>query len=195
MCLFFLLTSEHDYAPDTSSGISYQLRNVNSILCRCDWDVATCKWKVHNVKIEISSFFVTFSFLTDPHFQLRGVGQGVKQTQMYLWYPLFQVQLDRCDIILFLYFVIVYGFLVKRYVGAFICLFTIVRSLEISISKNLFIYGGMFNRSTIDIFESSCYGFYTTEKNVCSYYDMCPSLISVCRHSFRTFIFVLVLPN
>ena len=37
------------------------------------------------------------SFLTDPHCQIRGVGQGMKQTYLYLWYPLFQAQWDRCD--------------------------------------------------------------------------------------------------
>ena len=37
------------------------------------------------------------SFLTTPHCQLRGVGQGINQTYLYLWYPLFQVQWDRCD--------------------------------------------------------------------------------------------------
>ena len=39
----------------TSSGISDQLRDVYSI-CRCCWNVATYKWKVHNGKIEIISF-------------------------------------------------------------------------------------------------------------------------------------------
>jgi hypothetical protein len=37
------------------------------------------------------------SFLTDPHRRFRGVGQGMKQTYLYLWYPLFQAQWDRCD--------------------------------------------------------------------------------------------------
>ena len=37
------------------------------------------------------------SFLTALHCQFRGVGQGMKQTYLYLWYPLFQVQWDRCD--------------------------------------------------------------------------------------------------
>jgi hypothetical protein len=37
------------------------------------------------------------SFLTDPHSRFRGVGQGMKQTYLYLWYPLFQAQWDRCD--------------------------------------------------------------------------------------------------
>jgi hypothetical protein len=27
-------------------------------------------------------------------FQFRGVGQGMKQTYLYLWYPLFQAQID-----------------------------------------------------------------------------------------------------
>ena len=35
----------------TSSGISYHLRDIYSI-CRCCWNVATYKWKVHNGKIE-----------------------------------------------------------------------------------------------------------------------------------------------
>jgi hypothetical protein len=32
----------------TSSGISYQLRDIYSIY-RCCWDLATYKWKVHTV--------------------------------------------------------------------------------------------------------------------------------------------------
>jgi ACR3 family arsenite efflux pump ArsB len=35
--------------------------------------------------------------LTAPHCQSRGVGQGMKQTYLYLWCPLFQVQCDRCN--------------------------------------------------------------------------------------------------
>jgi hypothetical protein len=37
------------------------------------------------------------SFLTDPRCRFRGVGQGMKQTYLYLWYTLFQAQWDRCD--------------------------------------------------------------------------------------------------
>jgi hypothetical protein len=37
------------------------------------------------------------SFLTDPHCRFRGVGLGMKQAYLYLWYPLFQAQWDRCD--------------------------------------------------------------------------------------------------
>jgi len=29
--------------------------------------------------------------------QYRFVGQGMDQTYLYLWYPLFQAHLDRCD--------------------------------------------------------------------------------------------------
>ena len=31
------------------------------------------------------------------HSQLRGVGQGMRQTYLYLWSPLFQAQWDRWD--------------------------------------------------------------------------------------------------
>ena len=43
----------------TSSGISYHLRDIYCI-CRCCWNVAIYKWKVHNGKIEIISFVVKF---------------------------------------------------------------------------------------------------------------------------------------
>ena len=33
-------------------------------------------------------------FLTGIHCQFRGVGQGMRQTYLYLWYPLFQAQQD-----------------------------------------------------------------------------------------------------
>ena len=59
-----------DFLGTTSSGISYQLRYIYSI-CRCCWNVATCKWKVHNGKIEIISFVVEFRFLTAPDCSLR----------------------------------------------------------------------------------------------------------------------------
>ena len=54
------------------------------------------KWKVHNEKIEIISCRKV-SFLTVPHCQFRGVGQGMKQTYMYLRYTLSQAQWERCD--------------------------------------------------------------------------------------------------
>ena len=37
------------------------------------------------------------SFLTAPHCQSRGVGQGMKQIYLYLWYPLFQAQWNICE--------------------------------------------------------------------------------------------------
>jgi hypothetical protein len=33
------------------------------------------------------------SFLTDPHCRFRGVGQGMRQTYLHMWYPLFQAQI------------------------------------------------------------------------------------------------------
>ena len=49
--------------------------------------------EVHNGKIEIINR--KRSPLTSPHCQFRGVGQGMKQTYLYLWNPLFQAQWDR----------------------------------------------------------------------------------------------------
>ena len=47
---------------------------------------------------KLKSFFCCkVSFLTDPHCQFRGVGQSMKQTYLYLWYPSFQAQWDRYD--------------------------------------------------------------------------------------------------
>jgi hypothetical protein len=37
------------------------------------------------------------SSLNRPNCQFRGVGQGMKQTYLYLWYTLFQDQWDICD--------------------------------------------------------------------------------------------------
>jgi hypothetical protein len=37
------------------------------------------------------------SSLNRPNCPFRGVGQGVKQTYLYLWYNLFQAQWDICD--------------------------------------------------------------------------------------------------
>ena len=42
-------------------------------------------------------FCCKVSFLTGPYWQSRGVGQGMKEIYLYLWYPLFQAKLDRCD--------------------------------------------------------------------------------------------------
>ena len=38
-----------------------------------------------------------FSFIIAPHCQVRGVCHGIKQTYLYMWYPLIQAQWDRCD--------------------------------------------------------------------------------------------------
>jgi hypothetical protein len=36
-------------------------------------------------------------FSTEPHYQFRGEGQGMKQALLHLWYPLFQSLPQRCD--------------------------------------------------------------------------------------------------
>jgi hypothetical protein len=47
-------------------------------------------------KLKSSFFCRKVSFLkTVPHCQFRCVGQGMKQTNLYLRYPLFQAQWDR----------------------------------------------------------------------------------------------------
>ena len=58
----------------------------------CCSNVATYRWKVHNRKIEIICCRKV-SFLTDLQCRFRGVSQGMKQTYLCLWYPLFQAQL------------------------------------------------------------------------------------------------------
>jgi hypothetical protein len=80
----------------TSSGISNKLRDIHSI-CRCCWNVSTYKWKVLNGKIEIISSVAKCQFLTVLCCQCWGVGQGMKQTCLYMWYHLFQAQWDRGD--------------------------------------------------------------------------------------------------
>ena len=41
------------------------------------------------VKLKPSLVSLTI-FLTGPHYQFRGEGQGMKQALLHLWYPLFQ---------------------------------------------------------------------------------------------------------
>jgi len=56
------------------------------------------KWKAPNEKIKISFIVKFHSEPTSPsHCQCRGGGQGMKQTYLYLWHPLFQAQWDICD--------------------------------------------------------------------------------------------------
>jgi hypothetical protein len=50
------------------------------------------------MQITVLKHFLLQSFvLTGPHCKFRGVGQSVKQPLVYLWYPLFQTQWERCD--------------------------------------------------------------------------------------------------
>ena len=75
--------------------------------------ISRCKLsKYYKYKLNSNSDYVTFifirpgnthslckkvSFLTASHYRCRGVGQGMKQTYLYLWYPLFQAQWDNFD--------------------------------------------------------------------------------------------------
>jgi thymidine kinase len=47
----------------TSFDISDKIREIFSV-CRSCWNVASYKWKVHNLKIEIISFVVKFNPLS-----------------------------------------------------------------------------------------------------------------------------------
>ena len=54
-----LVSSNPLSSKPTSSGISDQLRDIYMYsICRCCWNVATYKWKVHNGKMEIISVVV-----------------------------------------------------------------------------------------------------------------------------------------
>ena len=68
------------------SGVAYQLRDKYSI-CRICWNVATYKWKAHNWN---HLFCCKVSFLTVSRCNFRCVCIGMKQTYLYLWYPVFQ---------------------------------------------------------------------------------------------------------
>jgi hypothetical protein len=68
---------------------------TNSI-CRCCWTVATYTIESSHWK-NVNDLCRADSFLSGPHCQYRGVCQGMQQTYLYMWYPLFQTQWDRCD--------------------------------------------------------------------------------------------------
>ena len=73
--------------------------------------ISRCKLsKYYKYKLNSNSDYVIFSFflpgnthsickkgsfLTASHCRCRGVGQGMKQTYLHLWYSLFQVQWDK----------------------------------------------------------------------------------------------------
>jgi hypothetical protein len=59
---FLLAATLYQWNPDRNHklwNIVSSEREIYSI-CRCCWNVATYKWKVHNEKIEIISFVVKF---------------------------------------------------------------------------------------------------------------------------------------
>ena len=80
----------------TSSDISYHLRDIYSIYIYAAGMLLHINGKFTMGKLK-SSLCRKVPFLTATHCLFRGVGQDMKQTYLYLWYPLFQVQCDRCD--------------------------------------------------------------------------------------------------
>ena len=80
----------------TSSEISYHLRDIYSIYIYAAGMLLHINGKFTMGKLK-SSLCCKVPFLTAPNCLFRGVGQDMKQTYLYLWYPLFQVQYDRCD--------------------------------------------------------------------------------------------------
>ena len=75
---------------NTRSELSYQQRYIlHTQVC---WSVVHISRKFTMGKLK---YLVSFSI--DPRCIFLSVSQGMKQTQLYLQYPLFQVQLDRCD--------------------------------------------------------------------------------------------------
>jgi hypothetical protein len=63
------------------------------------WNIVSTERYMLHVQVLLECCYNKWkiSFLTAPHCQFRGVGQGMKYTYLYLWYPLFQAQRDRCD--------------------------------------------------------------------------------------------------
>ena len=80
----------------TSSEISHHLRDIHSIYIYAAGMLLHINGKFTMGRLK-SSLCCKVPFLTAPTCLFRGVGQDMKQTYLYLWYPLFQVQYDRCD--------------------------------------------------------------------------------------------------
>jgi hypothetical protein len=80
----------------TSSDISYHLRDIYSIYIYAAGMLLHINGKFTMRKLK-SSLCRKVPFLTANPCLFRGVGQDMKQIYLYLWYPLFQVQCDRCD--------------------------------------------------------------------------------------------------
>ena len=84
----------------TSSGISYHLRDIYSIYIYIYIYAAGMllhingKFTMGKLK---SSLCRKVSFLIAPYCLFWGVGQEIKQTYLYLWYPLLQAHCDRYD--------------------------------------------------------------------------------------------------
>jgi len=76
----------------TNAGISYQLRDIESI-CKYCWNVITYIWKIHNVKIEIISFVVKFGHSLSISMCRFRYGVDLAESVV----SLLQAHCDRCD--------------------------------------------------------------------------------------------------
>jgi hypothetical protein len=71
---------------------SYKADFIQGLLKKNEKKLARGKFTMGN---QNHLFCRKVSFLTAHHCQCWGVGQGMKQMYLYLWYPLFQTQLDK----------------------------------------------------------------------------------------------------
>ena len=105
------------------TALEYQINSEIYSICRCCWNVATYKWKVHNGKIEIISFVIKRFVLNQPSLSTLEVGNRFNELNHgFLFYQLIEV------------FMKWYLYIVIYRVIAFIFLF-----LPRNITKDLFI--------------------------------------------------------
>ena len=85
LCSVAFLLAVTLYQGTTGYGISDQLRDAYSI-CRCCWNIATYKWKVHNSCTEGNNQILLMTFITWvlSYHELRILRMQTKATQKKL---------------------------------------------------------------------------------------------------------------
>ena len=74
------------------TALEYQINSEIYSICRCCWNVATYKWKVHNGKIEIVSFVIKRFVLNQPSLSTLEVGNRFNELNHgFLFYQLIEV--------------------------------------------------------------------------------------------------------
>ena len=74
------------------TALEYQINSEIYSICRCCWNVATYKWKVHNGKIEIISFVIKRFVLNQPSLSTLEVGNRLNAlNHRFLFYQLIEV--------------------------------------------------------------------------------------------------------